>query len=152
MTGATGMTGPTAPAVTANYLQDTAAPFATNSATAVTLPLTNVVQNGTAITQNANGTIHLAPNQTYSVDYNVTAMVPPGSNGGASMTFNGGLIPGTPSTFSNPTGALTFRANLSAGAIIESGASGGDLVLKVNSSNFGTSTFDFTSVNVIKIA
>ncbi|MFB5764126.1 hypothetical protein [Paenibacillus medicaginis] len=152
MTGATGVTGPTAPNVTANYLRDTGTQFTTNSAFSTTFPLTNILQNGTAITPNANGTIHLAPNQSYYVDYNVDARVPPGSNGGASLSFNGVGIPGTGSTFVNPTGALIMQASLSASAIIESGATGGDLALRVNSSNNGTSTFTNAQVSVFKIA
>ncbi|MFB5269992.1 hypothetical protein ACE41H_24865 [Paenibacillus enshidis] len=151
MTGATGVTGPTAPNVTANYLRDFGASFSTNSFASTTFPLTNILQNGTAITPGPGGSVNLAANQAYYVDYEVDAEVPPATNAAASLTLNGVLIAGTGAPFNNPTGGLVYKTNLSASAIIETGANGGNLSLRVNSSG-NVTTFSEATVSVFKLA
>jgi hypothetical protein len=88
--------------------------------------LSTTVQNGTAITT-ANGQISLAPNQQYSVNYDVNATNPAGSGFnaiGVGLQLNGSTIQN--SSVFMPEGGGT---NISGGTIINTGAGANTLTL-----------------------
>ncbi|WP_375522988.1 hypothetical protein [Paenibacillus medicaginis] len=147
MTGATGVTGPTAPNVTANYQYSSGAAFTTS--TPAVFPLIGVTGDGTAITQNGNGTLTLAPNQAYMVDFSVDASIPPASTAGAFVSLNGTNVVGSGVTTFNSTAASqpTF---LSSNAIVRTGGTAGTLALNVQGSQ--ATQFGAPAFSVIKIA
>ncbi|MFB5269984.1 hypothetical protein ACE41H_24820 [Paenibacillus enshidis] len=140
----TGVTGPTGPAVTANNLMM----FGTSPGTIpnATVPVTvRVHQDGTAISPGVQGTINLAANQTYYVDYRTNANST--GNVAAALELDGG--PGSV-TGSNAVATSNGITQVLAGsAIISTGATAGNLRLR----NDGplTSNFGSTAINVIKL-
>jgi hypothetical protein len=138
--------------VTANYLNGIGGTISTNAFTplGVTFPLVTNLSGGSAITMNPDGTINLAANQTYYVDYQVDAVTPPMVNSGAQLNFNGTFVPGTGVRYIN-SGTITVQTGLAANAIVQTGATAGTLALAVNS-NGGTSTFSGPTVSVFKLA
>ncbi|MFB5270038.1 hypothetical protein ACE41H_25105 [Paenibacillus enshidis] len=148
MTGMTGVTGPTAPNVTANY-QYSSGPQVTTAAQIV-YPLLGITGEGTAITQNADGTLTLAPNQAYYVDFSMDTRVQPGSTAGAGLYLNGGLVGGTGVSVSN-NGATFVDTSLSGNGIVRTGATAGTLALRV-ASGPQASQFQTPAYSMFKIA
>ncbi|MFB5269250.1 hypothetical protein ACE41H_21045 [Paenibacillus enshidis] len=145
MTGMTGVTGPTAPAVTANNMFAIHAISQSNVATGAPIPLDTYNFNGTAIQPGPNGTIRLAANQQYYVDYRVNGSNATGTTGiGAILTLNGNPVGSTNS------GSLTqgSQTTVSGNAIITT-TTASNLGLRnlVGGSNIGNS-----AVSVIKLA
>jgi hypothetical protein len=146
-TGVTGVTGPTGPTVTANNLN-----AASGAAVSVPhnspLPVTTQVSNGTAITNN-NGIFTLAANQTYFVDYQADATVPPMSTAAVILQLNGAPIPGSGGQLFNNSTAAVATGSVAGSTIVQTGTLPGTLSL-VN--NTGTSVqFGGTSVSIVKI-
>ncbi|MFB5677451.1 hypothetical protein ACE3NQ_29160 [Paenibacillus terreus] len=136
----TGVTGPTGPTVTANYLAAGRVgpdPAINPVPPGGIISLATFDENGNAISNN-NGSITLAPNQTFSVVYKTNNTDP----GSAILRLNGTNIGG--SNAQGPAGTLAGNT------IVSTGALGGTLTLN----NFGpaTNTFGSTTVSVIKLA
>lgn len=152
MTGATGVTGPTAPNVTSNYMTAfNADPQFVAQQGIIRVP--NIfTNNGTAI-NNVNGVITLAGNQTYSISYTASGN-PPVSGGmtglGAALRINGTtFIPGGSAfNLGNPT---TNSVVSLAGSTILTTTGPTSLAL-VNITSVGGATFNNADMNVVKIA
>ena len=133
--------------MTANNLGTASAP-PTSVAQGAAIPLgSNLTLNGTAITHTAGSpNIGLAPNQTYSIQYNANGI---SSTGGfsASLALDGANIQ---SSQGNTNGTGGTQVSVSGGAIISTGAAASTLTL-INS-GIGNTTYAATSVNVIKLA
>ncbi|MDP4099110.1 hypothetical protein OIN60_20525 [Paenibacillus sp. P96] len=139
----TGVTGPTGPTVTQNNM------FAAHN-TVETLAPNAVIdmlfyqQNGTAITQGPNGSITLAPNQQYYVDYRANATGP--GTAGAGLYLNGVFIQNTNSQAVSNNNQVTLSGN----TIIRTAGSSTDLDLRSLSS--GNTIYGNSTISVIKLA
>ncbi|MFB5677448.1 hypothetical protein ACE3NQ_29175 [Paenibacillus terreus] len=145
----TGVTGPTGPTVTANYQSLTGGDV--TATTQQLYPLTGITSEGTAITLNPNGTLNLAPNQAYYVDFSMDARIPAGSAASANLTLDGNGVAGSGVGLNNSGSTVTIVGSLAGSSIVRTGATAGTLALNVQSgpqaSSFNTPTF-----SVFKIA
>lgn len=124
--------------------------LSTNGAPAL---LTTIVQNGTSIQLQGLSNISLAPNKTYSCEYNAEFSTPTtGKVASAELRLNGVLIPGS-QTLSYPTamplGQNTPTASVSGGALFNTRSSPNPSILQlVGFSPFGVFGANFSGVNL----
>ncbi|WP_375358249.1 hypothetical protein [Paenibacillus enshidis] len=148
----TGVTGPTGPTVTANNLSAASTTIRSVPFLGV-IPVSDVTSNGSAI-KNNNGVITLAPNQTYSVNYNSVAFNSSIGTASAALALNGtalaNIIPGTQS--SQTGGAPNAQTNLSGGTIISTGGTSATVQLINSTIGFPSMNYQTTAVNVVKLA
>ncbi|MFB5764074.1 hypothetical protein ACE5LO_27325 [Paenibacillus medicaginis] len=147
MTGATGVTGPTAPNVTANNYYAFGVPGDVAGGGFIPVPAV-LEQNGTAITPGVNGTITLAANQTYAVDYRTNARsltTTPFSSVSAALYLGATLVTG-----SNSVATSEGKVQVLAGSAIITTDQVRNLSLRNpvgTDANYGS-----TSISVIKLA
>lgn len=142
------MTGPTGPTVTANFQSLSGGTF--TASTLAVFPLTGVTGEGTAITVNPDGTLNLAPNQAYYVDFSMDARMPAGSSASANLSVDGNVVPGSGVGITNSS-STPVTESFAGSAIVRTGGTAGTLALNVQSAP-QASVFTTPTFSVFKIA